>query len=538
MTGITRFLIGVVFLNVLLALAGIFYLVTIAGVQPQSCEPIWEKIENQMDGVDCRGLGNNSACYGNAKLETLFRPFTEEQPFSAPGDVAALDRFESISAHPLDLTRREYGVAVLSMEARVPGAMTGDLVTFILYGASHLDEDSGGQSVMSVAPRTAVLPAFYFYTGVGLTEQCLDLPEGDLPSGGLLLQSPDGLAVAFTANGAQIEIGSTILLQARRAQTMMVTVLEGHASVHVPGYATQTAYGLQTIDIPLGGANGLQANGAPGAPRRTAARDLGQGTICRLITWSGLKSPCTPGNQIATPTSPTAPPTLVPTPVPTATATLPPVPTAVPPITTCVVQPPAGWLVYVVQPGDTLFSLSQRTGTTMVILAAVNCIASVDHIFVGQRLYVPYLPVPIIPSPTPFVPSPTPPLPSATPIAPTDTPIPPMMRVDFTMAGEASYVTEYGRYVAYADICKHEAVMVNFINQSFGGNGRYTWNFGDGSTSDEVSGSHIYAMPPVGESRIYTVTLIAYSDFSGPVTYSQQLEVIGTSCRDELQAAH
>ncbi|MCA9907810.1 MAG: LysM peptidoglycan-binding domain-containing protein, partial [Anaerolineae bacterium] len=458
MTGITRFLIGVVLLNVLLALAGIFYLVTIAGVQPQSCEPIWEKIENQMDGISCRGLGSNSACYGNAKLETHFRPFTEAPRFSAPGDIAALDRFQTISAAPLDLTRREYGVAVLSMEARVPGTMTGDLVTFILYGDSHLNEEMGEQPVANVAPGTAVLPAFYFYTGVGLTEQCLDLPEGDLPSGGILLQSPEGLAVAFTANGARIEIGSTILLQAQKAQTMTVTVLEGHASVHVPGYATQTAFGLQSIDIPLGGANGLQANGAPGSPRPAVIVDLAQSTVCRLIAWAGLKSVCTAGNLFVTRISPTAVPTVVPTLVPIATATLPLAPTAVPPLTNtaCVVRPPVGWVTYVVQPGDTLFGLAQRTGTSMDALVAVNCIASADTIFVGQLLYMPFVPVPVTPSPVP---------PSPTPIAPTSTPLPPMMRVAFSMVGGATYTSDYGRYVAYADICNHGLVVVDFINQ-------------------------------------------------------------------------
>ncbi|MBE0689103.1 MAG: LysM peptidoglycan-binding domain-containing protein, partial [Anaerolineae bacterium] len=382
MTGLTRFLIGVIFLNLLLVLAGIFYFIYVSGtyIAPQSCQPIWAKIENQMNGVSCRGLGANSACYGSQRLQSEFRLFTEPPQFSKPGDIAALDRFQAISAQPLDRTRLEYGVAVLSMEARVPGTMIGDLVTFILYGDSQVNEDLSGRPVEISATGMRELPAFYFYTGVGLTEECLDLPEGDLPEGGILLQSPEGVAVAFTANGARIEIGSTILLQARHGQTMTVTVLEGHASITVPGYGgPQTAVGLQAIDVPLGGVDGLRANGAPSAPYPVSMRDLGLSTVCRLIAWAGLNSPCTPFNTIRPTSTPSETP--LPTLAPTETATPPPSPTVAPFVATmCVVQLPAGWQSYIVQPGDTLYGLARRTNTTPQTIAGVNCIAMNDPI--------------------------------------------------------------------------------------------------------------------------------------------------------------
>ena len=71
--------------------------------------------------------------------------------------------------------------------------------------------------------------------------------------------------------------------------------------------------------------------------------------------------------------------------------------------------PPAGWVVYIVQIGDTLYSLAQRTGSTVAALRQANCLPD-DTIRIGQRLYVPRLPTPIL-SPTPTVtrtPSPTP----------------------------------------------------------------------------------------------------------------------------------
>jgi len=540
MTGLTRFLIGVIVLNVLLALAGIFYFLFLSGVfiAPQSCQPIWDKIEHQMNGVSCNDLGANSACYGNQRLQTEFRLFTAPPQFSKPGDVAALDRFQAISAQPLDMTRQEYGVAVLSMEARVPGTLIGDLVTFILYGDSHLDEELNGGTIAVANTNVRELPAFYFYTGVGLTEQCLDLPEGDLPQGGILLQSPEGVAVAFTANGARIEIGSTILLQARPAQTMTVTVLEGHATVAVPGYGgSQTVFGLQAIDIPLGGIDGLRAVGAPSAPYPVSTRNLGLSTVCRLIAWAGLNSPCSPFNTIL----PTASPTSLPTLAPTETATLPPAPTSAPLVVAppCFVQQPLGWQSYVVQAGDTLYALARRTGTTPQIIADVNCISLNAPIYVGASLYLPFVPAVISPTPTPAIPSPTPRRAGVSPlvITPTATLLPPMMRVDFAIVRGAVYDASAGRYVAISDAttCRSGIVVVDFENRAFGGNGRYTWNFGYGGYSEEVNPSWRYVMD-TDVASTYTITLIAYSDQGGPVSYSQQIEIPRAGCQMQLQA--
>ena len=107
----------------------------------------------------------------------------------------------------------------------------------------------------------------------------------------------------------------------------------------------------------------------------------------------------------ATPGLPaTAPPagnTPVPTSVPqvqaspSPTATLQVTPTA----TACV--PPAGWVLYTVQPDETLFSIAARYGLAAADLQAANCLLSGDVILAGEELYVPY---PITPTSTPCAP--------------------------------------------------------------------------------------------------------------------------------------
>lgn len=44
---------------------------------------------------------------------------------------------------------------------------------------------------------------------------------------------------------------------------------------------------------------------------------------------------------------------------------------------------------YVVQPGDTLSAIARRYGTTVTAIANANGLSNPNHIYVGQRLYIP-----------------------------------------------------------------------------------------------------------------------------------------------------
>ena len=86
--------------------------------------------------------------------------------------------------------------------------------------------------------------------------------------------------------------------------------------------------------------------------------------------------------------------------------------------------PPIGWAVYIVQPGDTLYSLSLRFGVGIDAIRRANCLG--DYvIYVGQALYLPPLPPTPIPTPVPT----STPVPTLTPTPPftptlTQTPVP------------------------------------------------------------------------------------------------------------------
>lgn len=51
--------------------------------------------------------------------------------------------------------------------------------------------------------------------------------------------------------------------------------------------------------------------------------------------------------------------------------------------------PPRAWYVYIVQPGDTIRELAERTNSTVSLLAAANCLQNPRMIMAGERFYVP-----------------------------------------------------------------------------------------------------------------------------------------------------
>jgi LysM repeat protein len=77
---------------------------------------------------------------------------------------------------------------------------------------------------------------------------------------------------------------------------------------------------------------------------------------------------------------------------------------------------PSGWVTYIVQPGDTLYRLSQFYGVTVAALQKANCMGTSTALKAGQKLLVPPGVKPA-PSSTPVnTPTPTyPPLPTSIP---------------------------------------------------------------------------------------------------------------------------
>jgi hypothetical protein len=122
-------------------------------------------------------------------------------------------------------------------------------------------------------------------------------------------------------------------------------------------------------------------------------------TASRTPTNSATLTPSATATRTPTPTltrTPTATPTN--TPQPTETSGIRPTLTFTPTVTGTVTLEsescfrPEGWQNYVVQPGNTLFSIGQAVGSSVRELSRVNCIVNADRIVTGDILYVPKLP--------------------------------------------------------------------------------------------------------------------------------------------------
>jgi LysM repeat protein len=85
---------------------------------------------------------------------------------------------------------------------------------------------------------------------------------------------------------------------------------------------------------------------------------------------------------------------------------IPPEPTATKAIETESCSQPEGWIVYTIQPGDTLYALSVRFGVSVQEIQQVNCMGSSTLLEVGKTIYLPQQPVsPGVPTPSGGIPT-------------------------------------------------------------------------------------------------------------------------------------
>jgi len=149
----------------------------------------------------------------------------------------------------------------------------------------------------SVPKATAGLNAFYFATGVSAQSECKDVP----PSGALI-QSPSGQRISFRVNGADITMGSTIVIRSDPGKFMTISLLDGKSTITAFG-KTETLLPGQELSLLLGGANGLDVIGPPGIPRNLLNNVLITATLCQLAGSLNLTVPC-----VVRPPAPPSPP--------------------------------------------------------------------------------------------------------------------------------------------------------------------------------------------------------------------------------------
>jgi hypothetical protein len=263
-----------------------------------SCGPIVEQALADVS-ANCSSLDRNSACYGFNRVDATFAQVMSDDFFSKPADHAQLVDLSTLTTAPLDPELQQWGVALLNVQANIPGTLPGQAVTFLLIGDASLENavppdealtevgtpidvtistnanirtaPSTTANVLGGAPAGSTLTAdglspdgawlrilyndlpawvsrsivytdgdldtlpaierearspmqaFYFRTGIG-RPTCQDAP----PSA-LVIQGPQHVTVNLTINGADMTMGSTIVLTQPRPNTLRLSTLDGAA---------------------------------------------------------------------------------------------------------------------------------------------------------------------------------------------------------------------------------------------------------------------------------------------------------------------
>ncbi len=148
-------------------------------VCPDFINQVIEKLEENCSTVD-----RNSACYGNTQVNATFNQDVPEDYFSQPADQAELLSLQSISTTQIDVEEDVWGVALMNMQANLPGSLPGQSVNFLLFGDATV--------VNAVPPEEAVLPVepLAVVTSAEVAVRTLPTPNanivGSVPTGTFL----------------------------------------------------------------------------------------------------------------------------------------------------------------------------------------------------------------------------------------------------------------------------------------------------------------------------------------------------------------
>lgn len=205
-----------------------------------ACPIVVEEVLREVDTV-CAATGRNQACYGHLAMEVIASDDSEDLIFGQVGDIADVNNIKSMRLSPLDPENNAWGVALMRLQVNLPETLPGQNVTFLLFGDVEI---TSAVAVGNI--EAAPMQAFYLTTGIG-DAACAEAPES-----GMLVQTPEGAGeVAFSMNGVDVSMGSTVFVQADPGEQMRIRILEGAAAMVFDETVYPILAGTQ-LDVPLG----------------------------------------------------------------------------------------------------------------------------------------------------------------------------------------------------------------------------------------------------------------------------------------------
>ena len=197
-------------------------------------------------GDECAEVARNQACYGNGQIDVIPLPGADLGEFDSRGDQISLLDIESLTLSQLDESLKQWGIALLSVQANLPETLPGQNLSVLIFGDVELTNAG------------TAMEAFYFTSGVG-TSDCNQAPNG------IMIQSPeDAGTIELTINDVGVELGSTAFIIAEPEGLMTFALLEGESTLTAEGEAVSLVSGeFSTIELDEEGL----AIGAPSEPQ-------------------------------------------------------------------------------------------------------------------------------------------------------------------------------------------------------------------------------------------------------------------------------
>lgn len=166
-------------------------------------------------GNTCADMDRNMACYGNNAVAVTLVPSAAPVTFSQPTDQLELAILDTLTTATYDPASEEWGIAVLNVQANLPGTLPGQGVVMLAIGGAELTNDS---------PDAQPMQAFTFRSGVG-QGSCEAAPSL------LAIRSPENVTVQLTMNGLDFTLGSTLFVVDNQDGTYTAVLTDGQMTL-------------------------------------------------------------------------------------------------------------------------------------------------------------------------------------------------------------------------------------------------------------------------------------------------------------------
>lgn len=120
-----------------------------------TCPAFVEQAVTEVGNI-CENLGRNVACYGHNNIETSLYQGISFSRFDAPADRIELSGLNSIRTAPLNEIDETWGIALLSVQANLPGTVPGQNVVMMLMGDASLENQVAPEHQISTDETLSV----------------------------------------------------------------------------------------------------------------------------------------------------------------------------------------------------------------------------------------------------------------------------------------------------------------------------------------------------------------------------------------------